>query len=89
LIRRTTAQNETTNNIAGDVAVEYQLSQDGRYKLKAYRLNKYRGVARPSYRKRNCFILTLITINSESCSKKSKLSKKKRKQRNKQTAQQL
>jgi len=33
--------NETTNNIAGDVSVEYQLSQDGRYKLKAYRLNKY------------------------------------------------
>jgi hypothetical protein len=33
--------NQTTNNIAGDVAVEYQLSQDGRYKLKAYRLNKY------------------------------------------------
>lgn len=33
--------NETTNNIAGDVAVEYQLSKDGRYKLKAYRLNKY------------------------------------------------
>ena len=33
--------NQTTNNIAGDVSVEYQLSQDGRYKLKAYRLNKY------------------------------------------------
>lgn len=33
--------NQTTNNIAGDVAVEYQLSKDGRYKLKAYRLNKY------------------------------------------------
>jgi hypothetical protein len=25
--------NQTTNNIAGDVSVEYQLSQDGRYKI--------------------------------------------------------
>ncbi|UQD56755.1 translocation/assembly module TamB [Flavobacterium sp. K5-23] len=33
--------NEDTNTIAGDVSVEYQLSKDGRYKLKAYRLNKY------------------------------------------------
>lgn len=33
--------NETNNNIVGDVSVEYQLSKDGRYKLKAYRLNKY------------------------------------------------
>lgn len=33
--------NEETNTIAGDVAVEYQLSKDGRYKLKAYRVNKY------------------------------------------------
>lgn len=34
-------QNQETNTIAGDVAVEYQLSKDGRYKLKAYRVNKY------------------------------------------------
>jgi cytoskeletal protein CcmA (bactofilin family) len=34
-------QNQEANNIAGDVAVEYQLSKDGRYKLRAYRLNKY------------------------------------------------
>ncbi|MBU2061700.1 MAG: translocation/assembly module TamB, partial [Bacteroidetes bacterium] len=33
--------NEETNNIAGDVSIEYQLSKDGRYKLKAYRINKY------------------------------------------------
>jgi hypothetical protein len=28
-------------SIAGDVAIEYQLSKDGRYKLKVYRINKY------------------------------------------------
>lgn len=33
--------NENTNTIAGDVSVEYQLSKDGRYKLRAYRVNKY------------------------------------------------
>jgi hypothetical protein len=34
-------------NIAGDVAIEYQLSKDGRYKLKAYRINKYQVASRP------------------------------------------
>ncbi|MBC7913705.1 MAG: translocation/assembly module TamB domain-containing protein [Pyrinomonadaceae bacterium] len=30
-----------TNNIAGDIAVDYQLTQDGRYKLRAYRKDQY------------------------------------------------
>jgi hypothetical protein len=34
-------QNQEANNIAGDVTIEYQLSKDGRYKLKVYRINKY------------------------------------------------
>ena len=29
------------NTIAGDIGAEYQLSKDGRYKLKAYRKNLY------------------------------------------------
>lgn len=33
--------NQQANNIAGDVAVDYQLSQDGRYMLRAYRKNQY------------------------------------------------
>ncbi len=32
------------NNIAGNLAVNYQLSQDGRYMLRAYRKNEYFGV---------------------------------------------
>lgn len=33
--------NRETNTIAGDVAVDYQLSKDGRYVLRAYRKNEY------------------------------------------------
>jgi translocation and assembly module TamB len=40
------AQNsgQQANNIAGDVALDYQLSKDGRYMLRAYRKNDYDGV---------------------------------------------
>lgn len=33
--------NQNAHNIAGDVSVDYQLSKDGKYKLRAYRINKY------------------------------------------------
>src|SRR5699024_5170840 len=35
---------EKSSQIVGDVAVEYKLSKDGRYRLRAYRKNKYQGV---------------------------------------------
>jgi hypothetical protein len=38
------AGRDQSSNIAGDVAVDYQLSKDGRYLLRAYRQNKYDGV---------------------------------------------
>lgn len=34
-------QNESTTNIAGDVKVDYSLSRDGRYMLRAYRKDEY------------------------------------------------
>jgi hypothetical protein len=34
-------KNQDASSIAGDVSVEYQLSKDGRYKIRAYRLNRY------------------------------------------------
>ena len=34
-------ENQQTNNIAGDISADYLLSKDGRYKLRAYRKNKY------------------------------------------------
>ena len=33
--------NEESNNIAGDVALDYQLTKDGRYMVRAYRKNEY------------------------------------------------
>ncbi|MHA3789110.1 translocation/assembly module TamB domain-containing protein [Flavobacterium hauense] len=33
--------NEETNNIAGDVAVDYQLTRDGRYAVRAYNKDEY------------------------------------------------
>jgi hypothetical protein len=33
--------NEESNNIAGDVSVDYQLTKDGRYLVRAYRKNEY------------------------------------------------
>ncbi|HEY1201021.1 MAG TPA: translocation/assembly module TamB domain-containing protein, partial [Niastella sp.] len=36
--------NRNTSNIAGNVAVDYSLSQDRRYMLRAYRKNEYEGV---------------------------------------------
>jgi translocation and assembly module TamB len=36
--------NQGSNNIAGNVAVNYQLSKDGRYALRFYRRNEYEGL---------------------------------------------
>ncbi|MEO6734120.1 MAG: translocation/assembly module TamB domain-containing protein [Ferruginibacter sp.] len=36
--------NQNASNIAGDVALDYLLSKDGRYALRAYRRNRYEGV---------------------------------------------
>ena len=37
--------NKNASNIAGNVALDYQLSKDGRYMLRVYRKNEYQGVA--------------------------------------------
>ena len=36
--------NQNASNIAGDVAVDYKLTKDGRYMLRAYRKNQYEAV---------------------------------------------
>lgn len=38
------SSNQPASNIAGDITVDYQLSKDGRYMLRAYRKNKYEAV---------------------------------------------
>lgn len=40
----TTNTNQAASTIAGDVSVDYQVSKDGRYMLRAYRKNNYEGV---------------------------------------------
>ncbi|MEJ7739058.1 MAG: translocation/assembly module TamB domain-containing protein [Chitinophagaceae bacterium] len=37
-------KSQRSNNLAGNVSVEYKLSKDGRYALRAYRKNEYEGV---------------------------------------------
>jgi hypothetical protein len=37
-------QNQKSSNVAGNVAVNYQLSRDGRYALRFYRRNDFEGV---------------------------------------------
>jgi hypothetical protein len=39
-----TAPNQQASNIAGDVSLDYQLSKDGRYFVRAYRRNNYEGL---------------------------------------------
>ena len=36
--------NQQSNNIAGNVAADYQLSKDGRYVIRFYRQNEYQGI---------------------------------------------
>ncbi|MEA4936383.1 MAG: translocation/assembly module TamB domain-containing protein [Paludibacter sp.] len=38
------AKQNSAGNIAGDVTVEYKLTEDGRYRLKGFRNNQYEGV---------------------------------------------
>ncbi len=36
--------NQNASNLAGDVAVDYRLTKDGRYMIRAYRKNQYEAV---------------------------------------------
>ncbi|WP_367752684.1 translocation/assembly module TamB domain-containing protein [Flavobacterium sp. WC2430] len=74
--------NETNNNIAGDVSVEYQLSKDGRYKLKAYRLNKYQVALQGQVIETGiAFIITLDYNHFKELFQKSKTQKEKNKKK--------
>ena len=39
-----TAANQAATNIAGDVTIDYKLTDDGKYRIRAYRRNIYEGV---------------------------------------------
>jgi hypothetical protein len=44
VVEGSTPTNQSSSNIAGDVQLDYQLTKDGRYRLRAYRINEYEGV---------------------------------------------
>jgi len=44
VVEGATPTNQSSSNIAGDVQLDYQLTKDGRYRLRAYRINEYEGV---------------------------------------------
>jgi hypothetical protein len=52
-------KNQEASTIAGDVAIEYQLSKDGRYKLKVYRINKYQVALQGQVETGVAFVITL------------------------------
>ena len=74
--------NEDTSTIAGDVSVEYQLSKDGRYKLKAYRINKYQVALQGQVIETGiAFIITLDYNHFKELFQKSKTQKEKNKKK--------
>lgn len=70
-------QNENTNNIAGDVTVDYSLSKDGRYLLRAYRKNDYQVALQGQIVETGVgFIITLDYDKFKEIFQKSKRNKK-------------
>ncbi len=51
------------SQIVGDVAVEYLLSKDGRYRLKAYRKNKYQGVIEGEFVETGVSFIIVMSYN--------------------------
>ncbi|TDE05415.1 translocation/assembly module TamB domain-containing protein [Flavobacterium hiemivividum] len=73
-------QNQEANTIAGDVTIEYQLSKDGRYKLKAYRINKYQVALQGQVVETGlAFVITLDYDKFRELFEKEKTDKKKNK----------
>ncbi|MEO8405547.1 MAG: translocation/assembly module TamB domain-containing protein, partial [Chitinophagaceae bacterium] len=78
--------NQRNNNIAGDVALNYRLSQDGRYMLRAYRKNEYEGIIDGYIIETGVSFIISIDYNKfkeifQSMAKKRKLRQERRKQR--------
>lgn len=78
-------QNENMTNIAGDVTVDYSLSKDGRYMLRAYRKNEYQVALQGQIVETGVgFIITLDYDKFRDIFQKSKNEKQKEKRKNKQ-----
>ncbi|MEC5394183.1 translocation/assembly module TamB domain-containing protein [Bergeyella sp. RCAD1439] len=67
-------QNENMTNIAGDIAVDYSLSKDGRYLLRAYRKNEYQVALQGQIIETGLsFVITLDYDDFKTIFRKSKL----------------
>ena len=77
-------QNENTTNIAGDVTVDYSLSRDGRYMLRAYRKNDYQVALQGQIVETGVgFIITLDYDNFRDIFRKSRNNRNKENRENK------
>ena len=78
-------QNENMTNIAGDVTVDYSLSKDGRYMLRAYRKNEYQVALQGQIVETGLgFIITLDYDKFRDIFQRSKNKKQKEERKNKQ-----
>jgi hypothetical protein len=78
-------QNENMTNIAGDVTVDYSLSKDGRYMLRAYRKNEYQVALQGQIVETGLgFIITLDYDKFRDIFRKSKNKNQKESRKNKQ-----
>lgn len=74
--------NQNANNIAGDVSIDYQLSKDGRYKMRAYRVNKYQVALQGEVVETGiAFIITMDYNKFSELFRKSEAKKAKQKQK--------
>ena len=78
-------QNENMTNIAGDVTVDYSLSRDGRYTLRAYRKNEYQVALQGQIVETGLgFIITLDYDKFREIFEKAKKESKREKRNNKE-----
>ena len=78
-------QNENMTNIAGDVTVDYSLSRDGRYTLRAYRKNEYQVALQGQIVETGLgFIITLDYDKFREIFEKAKKESKREKRHNKE-----
>ena len=76
--------NQEANTIAGDVSLDYQITKDGRYKVRAYRVNKYQVALQGQVVETGvAFILTIDYNKFRELFGKNKAEKAKKKKENK------
>lgn len=75
--------NQQANNIAGDLAVDYSLSKDGRYLLRAYRKNQYQVALQGQVIESGLgFIITMDYNKFKEFFEKSRIKKKDKQEQN-------